>query len=187
LLRGYEGLWAGAVAIREQQLAGLLGWTEERVVRHLQRLHAQGLVDYHRPLTPAQVILLRERAPDRLFTIDEQAYAARRDRALRRTEAMLDYIGGEVACREVFLRQYFGESLTAPCGHCDRCKQRRIPQADWLAELQRVLDASETVTVKAFLARFDPAHVHDIRAAMTRLAEEGQIRIVDDTIHRPGA
>ena len=187
LLRGYEGLWAGAVTIREQQIAGLLEWTEERVVRQLQRLHAQGLVDYHRPRTPAQVILLRERAPDRLFTIDEQAYAARRERALKRTEAMLAYTGEEVECREVFLRQYFGESLAAPCGHCDRCKQRRVAPADWLAELRRLLDGSETVTVKAFLARFDAAHVHDIRAAMTRLADEGQIRIVDDTIHRPGA
>jgi ATP-dependent DNA helicase RecQ len=46
---------------------------------------------------------------------------------------MIMHYGEIVSCRMQFLREYFGESLGEPCGHCDNCKQspsatRRQPQ-----------------------------------------------------------
>lgn len=182
LLRGYEGLWSGAVAIRERHVAAQLGWPEDKVIRQLQRLHAQGLVDYRRPRTPAQVILLRARVPDQLFTIDLPAYAARKERALRRMQGMLDYISVAIDCREAFIRRYFGEVDAGSCGRCDRCRQQGALPATWRDELETLLADSGRIRLRAFLDRFEGFMLDRLRDELTRLADEDKISIVDDFI-----
>jgi ATP-dependent DNA helicase RecQ len=52
-----------------------------------------------------------------------------RDTLLKKLEYMMGYIQTE-SCREVYIRQYFGEEDVAACGHCDNClrKNRRQKQ-----------------------------------------------------------
>lgn len=43
-----------------------------------------------------------------------------RDNLFRKLEQMLGYVLTET-CREVYLRNYFGDISATPCGHCDNC------------------------------------------------------------------
>jgi len=187
LLRGYEGLWTGPVTIREKQLAAGTGWMEEKVIQQLHRLHVQGLADYRRPLTPAQITLLRERVPESHFAIDQVAYQARKERALKRLAAMLGYLEDDVECREAVIRMYFGETDVLACGRCDRCRKRKPLTYDWQTQLDNLLKEGGAVSVKDFLARFDPASTPAIRDRLRHLAEERQILITDDQIVKPDA
>lgn len=64
-------------------------------------------------------IRLREARQSRL-PVEEKQAEAYRDILLRKLEYVGQYVKSE-ECREVFLRNYFGETGAEPCGGCDRC------------------------------------------------------------------
>jgi hypothetical protein len=56
--------------------------------------------------------------------LERESLDARKERALERLEALLNYAFGPVDCRSRALLAYFGEPLIKDCGACDRCKAR---------------------------------------------------------------
>jgi len=184
LLRGYEGLWSADVHIQEGRLAGFLSWDEKEVIRLLSNLHEQGLIRYNRPRAKNQITLLRERVPEQNFNIDMKSYMFRKEKAISRMNAMLGYLEDEVPCREMFIRQYFGENQTQPCGHCDRCRQHESQKTSWSEKIHHVLQEHDGITVKDFLSRYQIEQQVNIKKELRQLAEENKIRIVEDKIFR---
>ena len=64
------------------------------------------------------VRLVEERWPS--LNLSREELERHRDTLLKKLEYMLGYIETET-CREVYIRQYFGEEKVSPCGHCDNC------------------------------------------------------------------
>lgn len=184
LLRGYEGLWSTPVAIHEKRIAGFLQWKESDVIKRLVRMHALGLVDYRRLEGNQQITLLRERVPEKYFTIDLKAYNFRKERALDRMHAMLAYLKDDVDCREAAIRRYFGESDVVTCGHCDRCVARRTKPMSQAKGLLYDLSDRDGITIKDFLENYPVSEQESIRKDLRRLADERKIRIVEDKIYR---
>jgi ATP-dependent DNA helicase RecQ len=56
----------------------------------------------------------------RTLSVSRGELEKQRDNLLEKLDSMIGYIETEV-CREEYIRQYFGESHTNPCGHCDNC------------------------------------------------------------------
>lgn len=52
--------------------------------------------------------------------LSKQRIEQHRNTLLKKLDYMLGYIETE-SCREVYIRNYFGESDVEPCGHCDNC------------------------------------------------------------------
>lgn len=182
LLRGYEGLWTSPVRIQEKKIAAHLQWEEAVVVKQLQRLHTLGLIVYRKPTTKSQVTLLRPRIAEEQFAIDEQSYAFRKERAMLRMQAMIDYLQDEVICREAFIQQYFGETVTSQCGHCDRCLQRKeIAPSD--PKLYSLAFDQKGITVKDFLAAYTTEQQSAVKQQLRQLADEHKIRIIEDKIY----
>jgi ATP-dependent DNA helicase RecQ len=184
LLRGYEGLWTSSVRIHEARLAKVLRWEEKDVKVLLQRFHALGLAEYRVPVANSQVTLLRERVPEQNFTIDQKAFSFRKERAIRRMQAMLDFLKDDVQCREAFICHYFDDPETVPCGHCDRCLQLETGQTKWLRKIYRALDDRDGITVKDFLGQYSTEHQPTIKRELQQLADEHRIKIIDDKIYR---
>ena len=185
LLRAYEGLWSSRISIQEKRLAKYLQWTDAQVVKQLKRLHTLGLIEYHKPQSASQVTLLRERVPENNFTIDQRAYAFRKERAISRMNSMIDYLKEEVYCRELFIRTYFDEKSTEPCGKCDRCVERKgsgMPGSK--KTIYESLKEKEGITVKDLLAHYAANQQVEIKKQLRQLAEENKIRIVEDKIYR---
>jgi len=184
LLRGYEGLWSADVHIQESRLAGFLSWDEKEVIRLLSNLHEQGLIRYNRPRTKNQITLLRERVAEQNFNIDMKSYTFRKEKAISRMNAMLGYLEDEVPCREMFIRNYFGENQTERCGHCDRCRLHESQKTSWTEKIHLVLQEHDGITVKDFLSRYQIEQQVNIKKELRQLAEENKIRIVEDKIFR---
>ena len=184
LLRGYEGLWTTAVHIHESRLAKVLKWEEGVVRKGLQRMHSLGLAEYRVPTAKSQVTLLRERVPEKNFTIDLASYHFRKDRALTRMGYMLDYLKDELACREMFICHYFDEPAAAPCGHCDRCLQREKGNQNQVLNIYSALRDVEGITVKDFLAQYTIEQQPSVKKELQQLSDENRIKIVEDKIYR---
>lgn len=75
--------------------------------------------------------------------IDHKKAYHYRDILLKKLEYMKRY-AATTECREVFLRNYFGETGAKPCGKCDRCvhqqkKWRKLFSGEDLSQLKNVL------------------------------------------------
>jgi ATP-dependent DNA helicase RecQ len=186
LLRGYEGLWTSTVHIKESRIANFLDWNVAEVKKQLTRLHTLGLVDYRISETRSQVTLLRERVPEQNFTIDLKSYNFRKDRAFARMHSMLSYLKDDVMCRETFIRSYFNEHDTEPCGHCDRCLSDQPQQTNWLELIYKALDDKEGITIKDFLGQYRTEQQPAIKSELRQLADEHKIKIIEDKIYRAG-
>lgn len=65
-----------------------------------------------------------------------------RDILLKKVEYMARYASTN-ACREVFLRHYFGETNCKPCGNCDNCKSGKVKQK--LVSQEDIQEVSKTL------------------------------------------
>jgi ATP-dependent DNA helicase RecQ len=144
-------------------------------------MHHQGLIDYKKPGARGQITLLRERVPEKNFTIDQVSYAKRKDRAIARMNAMIRFMEDDILCREAFIRSYFGEEETNACGKCDRCTKREKNYAD-KESLRHLLREHEGITVRDFLSKYKPAQQSVIKNELRQLADEHKIRIIEDKI-----
>ena len=184
LLRGYEGLWTYRVTISENKLAKYLQWTETQVSKQLNRLHSLGLADYRKPGADSQVTLLRERVPENNFTIDQKAYAFRKERAMSRMNSMIAYLADDVHCREWYIRDYFDEQSDQYCGHCDRCLARTGQKKSKPAGIYKAIQDKSGITVKDFLANYATEQQAEVKNELRHLADENKIRIIEDKIYK---
>ncbi len=83
--------------------------------------------------------------------IDQQSAYHYRDVLLTKLGYMKQFID-TTGCREQFLRNYFGETGTKPCGHCDNCIKAAeegtfYPDQDEISRVGKIL-SSDSVTFK---------------------------------------
>ncbi|MFP4556233.1 MAG: ATP-dependent DNA helicase RecQ [Bacteroidales bacterium] len=124
LLRNYAGLFSTYVKIDEPYIAKLAGIPLKAVTENLIRLGRAKIINYiPRKKTPL-IIFTEERLDDKNLRISKEHYHQRKERYLKRIEAMVSYASGTAKCRSVSLLEYFGEKNAYRCGKCDVCTTR---------------------------------------------------------------
>jgi ATP-dependent DNA helicase RecQ len=105
-------------------------------------------------------------------------------------EAILQYAGSDAPCRSKQLLAYFGEGTTGDCGICDVClarKGRENPQETFQRIAGKIgktlLKGPVQVQQLDLLFSESKEQVLEVLRAM---AESGEIRIQDDTLHWNG-
>ena len=146
-------------------LAAALGVSRETIVAALGGLHAAGdLVlepsgvrqGFRMKKPPGELPALTEKLA-RLFARREQADLARLGQVLA--------LAGHRGCLTAYVTRHFGETLAAPCGHCDRCRgvpaqavtraaARRPGDDAWRALREVVAENHAALATSRQLARF---------------------------------
>lgn len=134
LLRSYSGMFDDYVRIDERQLARRTNTSVENVIKKLEALHNNQIIDFSPTRDSAMVTFNQPAQYDRDLTLSPGVYEMRKKLAFEKMTAMLNYIGPGV-CRQRRLLNYFGESTLENCKHCDICleKNKRLidkPQQD---------------------------------------------------------
>ncbi len=119
---------------------------------------------------------------------DTKAYQAHKTRLRDKIEFVRGYCE-TLGCREQYLRTYFGDVRSTPCGRCDRCLANGL--ADGLAndqamssmgaqiELEEAILAScaeQKYTLKALYAHHNNISHADIDGAIQRLLAQKKLR-----------
>jgi len=124
LLRNIAGLFNNYVRIDEGYIAKVSGMPLNAVTENLLKLSKAKIVNYiPRKKTPL-IIFTEERLDDKNLYISPENYKTRKERYLKRIEAMLTYASGTTKCRSQSLLEYFGEKDSFRCGNCDVCTSR---------------------------------------------------------------
>ena len=124
LLRSYGGIFVEFVRINEKELAKRAGTTDDKIILMLQRLQKLGLLTYVGRSSKPQILIIHDRIDSNSLKLSKEHYGSRKQSALKRMQAVLDYIQSTNHCRSQLLLKYFGESGMQRCGICDVCLDR---------------------------------------------------------------
>lgn len=128
LLRSYTGIFSEYAFINEGELAHDLGLPEAEISEalvSLSRLHVLSFIP--RKFIP-YITFVQRRLDNDEITLPRAVYADRRKEMEHRIQTMLGYLTTS-ECRSQYLLDYFGETRSAACGHCDNClgEHRLLP------------------------------------------------------------
>lgn len=179
LLRSYSGIMEQYVKIDEFKLAGKLRVFSQEVTQLLLRLQQFELIDFVPKTDKPQIYWLQERLPEDRVVIPQAHYADLLESKKAKLEAMLQYCESRQHCRSQLLLQYFDESDTQRCGHCDYCE--RLARSGWTEEklaafshrLKRV--AATDVAVSQLIEQFSELPAAEVIEAIHWFTEQGKL------------
>ncbi len=155
VLRSYTGLFTDYAFINEDLLGTRTGLSRRQIYEVLINLAKMHIVSYiPRKKTP-YIIYTKERIDTQFIRLQPAVYEERKERYVRRIEAMLEYVNMNHVCRSKMLLRYFGEKTDHNCGQCDACIQQKKKKSantaqTWQTDILQILaDGPQT-----------PAHIY---------------------------
>jgi ATP-dependent DNA helicase RecQ len=184
LLRTYSGIYDQPVPIREKQLAWLLKWPPDQVLKGLYELHRFQLIEYLPQKEEPQLCFTQPRRKAADVQIDRKAYRFRRDQFIKRARAMLGYIAA-TGCRSAYIARYFGEESPGDCGICDQCLRNSQPKLgpDQFAVIYKILmerTRRQSIPAADLLDHFPEIHSGQLRKVIDFIQAENKLRVDAD-------
>lgn len=124
LLRTYEGILDLTKEVNTKSLAAKLNLTDIVLEVHLRNMQNDGIINYSKANYDTKIRFLVPR--EDAFVINPiLEYLKQFNKIkLEKYRSMIRYFNNEKLCRNVFIKQYFGEENLENCGICDICKQK---------------------------------------------------------------
>ena len=121
MLRQMPGVLSDFVKFSEETAAQKTGLTVDQVVAQLKKMEAYNFLTYDQRKDKPQLQLMTELLDTRYFTLSKEHYLDRKNDAIERVKAVIDFVNNDQECRSVQLLRYFNEKNGQPCGRCDVC------------------------------------------------------------------
>lgn len=125
VLRTYGGVFEFETKINTVLLANKSDTTENAIIKGLEQLNADGIVDYKASHSDLELIFLVPREDDR--TVNRFAHLIKEQNQLKEQNVMhmLNYVNNNRVCRNKQLLSYFDEKQSRNCEKCDVCIKNR--------------------------------------------------------------
>lgn len=125
ILRLYTGLFSDYVYINEDVISMRTGLDSQTIYDSLLELSKMHVLQYiPRKRTP-YICYTSSREESRYLLFPREKYEDLKSRMANRIEAIIGYAITGNRCRERTMLEYFGESVSHDCGHCDVCIGKR--------------------------------------------------------------
>lgn len=124
LLRSYTGLFDNYVKFHENDLVIKSGLSYEQVMQLLNYLNKIKLISYLPQTEMPQLTFTRRRVDVKDIIISDDNLIKRKEQAMVRMQAMVNYATEPDKCRSQMLLAYFGEKNSERCAVCDYCLER---------------------------------------------------------------
>ncbi len=144
VLRSYTGVFNDFAKINETELSNRADISKNKIIEYFKRLHKLEVLTYIPQTDKAQIMFCNGRIDSKNIDFSKKNYIKRKNIALKRIEAIIDYVTEITKCRSQFLLSYFGETDSKRCGRCDVCIGRNKLNLSEL-EFDTVLDKIKPV------------------------------------------
>lgn len=177
LMRLYGGeLFTGFVTVSEERLARATQLSAAEVQAYLRQMSKMQILVYEPSSDTPRLTFLTPRQDAARLPIDRHKLETRAALLKQKAEAMITFATAST-CRMQQIQEYFGETGTRPCGHCDVCVASRKKSADHLHAhyQQQVLHALalRPLSVDELEAEVKPADSGLFGEVVRDLIEEG--------------
>ncbi|UAM99130.1 RecQ family ATP-dependent DNA helicase [Polaribacter litorisediminis] len=177
LLRTYTGLFQQEVKIDEFLLAKKNNSTSRRIIAHLERLHEDKILLYHRVKTATEIRFLVPREDDRTINRCSKEIVQFLKQKEKKSADFLMYIQNNITCRNIQILAYFDETSTKKCGICDVClSEKRKKSVNISSKILEVLQAKGTQSSQEIYQILN-ANEQDILIHLRALLSENKIQL----------
>ena len=121
LLRSFGGVFESYVSFNEEQIAKRLHKEQNEIVKMLNTLQKQELIDYNPQSVDPMLTLLEPRVMYPSINMDQLNEL--KERRLDSLENIKKYANND-KCRSAFWIHYFTQNKSEDCGSCDVCKKK---------------------------------------------------------------
>jgi ATP-dependent DNA helicase RecQ len=189
MLRVYEGLLTIHVPIDEAKLAGHCKIDPDSLVKQLHYLDSRGILSYV-PSTSGDGLRITGMAEwSHRLKLDYQKYVELHNRKKDKALEVVNYVNAN-ACRMRMLLEYFDESVSSNCGHCDHClgeQAAHLNSADRHELEDRIMSLLKDgeKTLHEITSEFPSYQKNSLLSILQFLLEEGQLLLKDATFSLP--
>ena len=121
MLRNMPGVLSDFVKFSEETAAQKTGVAVEQVIAQLKKMEAYNFLSYDPRKDKPQLQMVTELLDTRYFVLSKENYLDRKNDAIERVKAVIDFVNNDQECRSVQLLRYFNEDTGKSCGRCDVC------------------------------------------------------------------
>lgn len=121
MLRNLPGVLSDFVKFSEETAAQKTGLKVEQIVAQLKKMEAYNFLSYDPRKDKPQLQLMTELLDTRYFVLSKEHYQDRKNDAMERVKAVVDFVNNDQECRSIQLLRYFNEKSDKACGRCDVC------------------------------------------------------------------
>ena len=180
LLRMYTGLFSGYARVSEEDIARKSGVPPEQIGEILQKLHSDGIIIYDPRSGLPRLTFVCERLDTRDILLSKENYSRQKENALKRLDAMIEYVSGNARCRSQTLLAYFGEKNAKRCGECDICRERNkleLTEMEFnsIRDIIKPVLRNESLTLDEVIQRFPQIKTDKLIAVMRWLTDNGKL------------
>lgn len=187
IMRAYSGLFNDFVYIDERYLSRVTKLTRHRMYEILVSLAQKRLIQYAPSKRCPIVTFTRHRVLSNDLCFAPEVYEERRAAFATRLNSILKYVVSDDKCRSRLLLEYFGETDTEDCAHCDVCVARRtadnpivIKPTDEALVMQLLADGKLHSTDELAILGFSRARMSVLLRALCNeekiVVQDGKIR-----------
>lgn len=130
ILRNYTGIFEQVTQINTAIIASKSGTSEEKVIKVLNQLHAQEIIDLK--LQSNDISILYNEPREDSYTINRVIKTLEKQNQIKVDQymQMLHFVSDNSTCKSVLISNYFGDSTAKNCGICSFCtsKNKSKPQ-----------------------------------------------------------
>ncbi len=178
ILQTYQGGYNRLIPLKNMgRLAGSLKWSQEHLIKALEILHRDEIIEFRPAKDKPQITFLRERRGANDLQLNKERYDFRKERHFFRMNKAISYAETPI-CRSKQLLAYFGETESDACGICDVCTGRN--QSEFKGdEFERLktkilrLLKRENLNTEEILEAFAPKWEVKLLKVIQYLYEEG--------------
>jgi ATP-dependent DNA helicase RecQ len=182
IVRSHMGIFEEHVSINEFIIAKKLKISQQELIKQLQFLAGNNVVDYAPKFKGTKIIYITERLADTNFSIDPKFYKSRKEDAFLKLDSVIGLLDNKI-CRNQYLLSYFGEKQPTQCGQCNVClnidvdslNDKSFNKIKALIDLK--FESSEPFSIEDFIVEHKSASRQSIIATLRWMAEHDLVYI----------
>jgi ATP-dependent DNA helicase RecQ len=180
VLRIYGGdIYQQVIFINELQIAKMAELSPQEVVKQLDYLDKEGVVDYSPKSDSPQLTFLEARHDSNKLPLNKKRLEDRKKSKYTKLMAVKNYVENDLVCRTLKLLQYFGEYKEEPCGVCDVCinEKKSVHQdKDLEKKILQILKDSH-LNIERLSENIEGFAKEKVISAVRKLDDEGKLKM----------
>lgn len=130
IMRTYGGIFENLLKINLNLVSEKASMNEEDVVKALQQLKKDEVVEFQFSNTDSELTFLVPREDDKTINRISKHVEQQFDLKKQQINAVIDYISNNTICKNKQLLHYFGEEVKTVCGICSVCISKNKTKSD---------------------------------------------------------
>lgn len=179
ILRSYQGCFEEFVTIQETLLAQRLKMTRFQVIQAFRYLSKLNIIEYIEQSEHPRLYFTEERIDERNLSLTYEAYHGLKQKQQKQAQHIIQFLLNKQTCRSILLLQYFGETSTLKCGHCDNCLKSRKEERLQTIKIREAIHNNQLTEIE-IINQFPITKKKAFITLYRKLKDEGKIEHSDD-------